>query len=60
MKMQIIQTTDGRYIGHEFDSEDNPIRLSDDVAVQVDKKMDLGGSAGRFINSNYVIDAIEV
>ena len=36
MIVQITATTDGRYIGHEFDSADNPIRLGDDVFVAVE------------------------
>ena len=59
MKMQIVNSTDGRYLGHEFDSEDNPIQLDEDVFVFVEKTMPLPDGV-RFINTSYIIDAVEV
>ena len=56
---QITATTDGRYIGHEFDSADNPIRLGGDVFVFVEKTMPLPDGV-RFINTSYIIDTVEV
>lgn len=57
--MKIVATTDGRFTGHEFDSEDNPIHLTEDILISVEKVIDLTGGK-RFSNSNYVIDAVEV
>ena len=59
MIVQITATTDGRYIGHEFDSADNPIRLCGDVFVFVEKTMPLPDGV-RFINTSYIIDTVEV
>lgn len=59
MKMKITDTTDGMYIGSEFDSEDNPISLRSDIQIYVEKTIPLPGGL-RFINSNYVIDGQEI
>lgn len=59
MKMQVTATTDDKFIGHEFDSNDNPIVLADDMRVSVERVMPLPDGV-RFINSCYVIDAKEV
>lgn len=59
MIVQITATTDGRYIGHEFDSADNPIRLDGDVFVAVEKTMPIP-SGVRFINTSYIIDTVEI
>ena len=58
MKLSVVSTTDGRYIGHTFDIEDNPIQLAPDVRVFIEKIIPLSHGM-RFINSNYIIDAIE-
>lgn len=58
MIVQITATTDGRYIGYEFDSADNPIRLGD-VFVAVEKTMPIPGGV-RFINTSYIIDTVEI
>lgn len=57
--MSITATTDGKFLGHEFDSADNPIVLDDDVAVAVDRTLPLPDGI-RFVSSNYIIDAREV
>ena len=59
MKMIITATTDRQHLGKEFDSEDNPIQLDDDVFVAVDKVLPLPDGV-RFISSNYIIEASEV
>ena len=59
MIVQIINTTDGRYLGHKFDSEDNPIQLEGDVFVTVEKTMLIPGGV-RFINTGYIIDTVEI
>ena len=59
MKMQITATTDGKFLGHEFDAADNPIQLADDVVVHIERTLLLPDGL-RFISSNYIIDAREV
>lgn len=59
MKVRITDTTDRQYLGAEFDSEDNPIVLDDDVSVAVERVMQLPDGL-RFINSSYIIDAVEI
>lgn len=60
MIVQITATTDGRYIGHEFDSADNSIQRPDgDVFVAVEKTMQIPGGV-RFINTSYIIDTVEI
>lgn len=59
MIVKITATTDGRYIGHEFDSADNPIRLDGNVFVAVEKTLPIPGGI-RFINTSYIIDTVEI
>jgi hypothetical protein len=58
MKMQITATTDRQWLGHTFDSTDNPIVLGD-MEVAVERTLPLSDGI-RFISSNYIIDAKEV
>lgn len=57
MLMKIVSTTDNRYLGKTFINTDNPIKLSKDTFVQVERIQAVPGGF-RFINSNYIIDAI--
>lgn len=59
MKMQITATTDRQHLGHQFDSEDNPIALAPDFKVYIDKTLPLLDGV-RFISSSYIIDARKV
>lgn len=59
MLNQITDTTDGKYIGTVFNTEDNPIQLAPDVFIYIDKRVPLPNGT-RYINSSYIIDAIEV
>ena len=59
MIVQITSTTDGHFLGHVFDSEDRPIKLSEDTEMQVDR-VQLLPDGLRFSNSNYSIDATPV
>ena len=59
MKMQITATTDRQYLGHEFDSSDNPIVLDAEHAVTVERTLPMSDGV-RFISSSYSIDAKEV
>lgn len=56
MKMQIIDTTDGQFIGFQFDSEQKNIHLPGGSIVAVERVIDMPGRK-RFVNSNYIIDA---
>jgi len=55
--VKIVSTTDGRYIGQVFDSEDNPVQLADDVLVFIDRQLSTTNGT-RFFNSSYIIDAV--
>ena len=59
MRMIVTDSTNGRFRGTEFDSEDDPIRLEDDVFLDVEKTMELPDGI-RFISSSFIIDAKEV
>jgi hypothetical protein len=59
MKMQITATTDRQYLGHIFDSDDNPIVLDNDVNVNVERVLTMSDGL-RFISSSYIIDAQEI
>jgi len=50
---RIIETTDNRFIGTEFDDR-KPIVL-DGFVFDSTQKQDLGGGLIRYSNSNYVI-----
>ena len=58
MIVRITDTTDRQYLGHEFESTDNPIVLSDDVKVYVERTIPLPNGL-RFVSSNYIIDTQE-
>lgn len=58
MKMQITATTDRQWLGHTFDSADNPIVMGY-MKVAVERTLPLSDGI-RFISSNYIIDAKEV
>lgn len=59
MKVQIVGTTDGKFLGHTFDSMDNPIILSFDTQMIVENITQLADGI-RFISSNYIIDTIRI
>ena len=52
---QIIETTDGKFIGLEFEEADGV--LLDGVPFHPDKVTEVGDGIVRYANSNYVIDA---
>ena len=54
MKLIIVDSTDKQYLGHEFDSDDNPIILGD-IEFHFDSILILSDGI-RFISSNYIID----
>jgi len=59
MKMIITATTDRQYMGHVFDSKDNPVVLGEGIKVFIERTMPLPNGM-RFISSSYIIDAKEV
>jgi hypothetical protein len=50
---RIVETTDGKFIGHTFDCEAHC--LSDGSDFVPTHTQDLGGGLVRYSNSNYVI-----
>jgi hypothetical protein len=53
--MQVVDTTDGRFIGQEFDSDDAVIVFGDaEIAVEFHENID---GMEVFRNSNYIIYA---
>ena len=56
--MQIVTTTDGRFIGRQFDPAE-PLVL-DGFQFVPDKVQPLPGGMVRLSNSNYVIDAKDI
>ena len=56
--MQIVNTTDGRFIGREFDP--GAPMVFDGFSFTPDKVQPLPGGMVRQSNSNYVIDAKEI
>ena len=59
MIVQIISTTDGKYIGEKADVS-KPIVSPDGINFAPTKVQDLGGGYYRYSNSSYVIDCKEV
>lgn len=59
MQVRVIDTTDGQFLGEEFDSEDRPIVFDDDVQFYPDRVIPIPGGL-RFASSNYIIDTREV
>ncbi len=56
MILKIVNTTDGRFVGHEFTLGDNPIVLAPSISIPVDFTLPIAGGY-RLGNSNYIIDA---
>lgn len=56
MKMRIVDSTDGQFIGFIFDAGQKNIELPGGVSFEVSREIPLQNGA-RFANSNYVIDA---
>lgn len=60
MLLEVINTTDGRHIGHRFDNTDRAIRLSSDEWFAPDRTWLIAPNMWRLANSNYILDAKEV
>lgn len=59
MIRQVIETTDGKYVGLRFD-DTKPFVSPEGIAFHPTKVQDLGGGLVRYSNSNYVVSAKEV
>ncbi len=59
MIVRITDSTDGKYIGQEFDSEDMPVVLGDDAVLYFDRLIPLPDGV-RFASSSYIIDTVKV
>lgn len=56
--MQVVTTTDGRFIGYQFDPEEPMV--FDGFVFTPDKVVQQPDGLTRLSNSNYVIDAKEL
>lgn len=54
MIRRVIETTDGKYLGLEFD-DTKPIITPDGITFEPTKVQDLGNGLIRYSNSNYVV-----
>lgn len=59
MKVRIINTTDGKYIGLVFDTE-KALTAPDGITFHPTKVQTLGEGMYRYSNSNYVAEVKEV
>jgi len=59
MDLEIITTTDDRYIGTVINTADRQVNLGD-TAFTPDRVWSIGVGLWRLANSNYVIDAQEI
>lgn len=59
MRVKIIETTDKNFLGLEFDSNDNPIVLSLNIKIHIDRIMPIQNGF-RYISSSYIIDTKEI
>ncbi len=59
MQLDIVTTTDGRYIGQRIDTQSPQIALGNDRVFVPDRIWCIGDRLWRLANSNYVIDATE-
>lgn len=56
MKIKIISTTDGHFVGQEAKWLKTHVVLSNGIKIPVDRVIDIP-EGFRFVNSNYIIDA---
>lgn len=61
MKVQIVDTSDGQYLGKivNITSSTKQVQLDDDVTVVIEKQIELPDGI-RLVNSNYIIDTRKV
>jgi hypothetical protein len=59
MIIQVIASTDGKYIGHIADT-DKPMVSPDGIKFNPTKIQHLGGNIYRYSNSNYVLEVRDI
>lgn len=59
MNYQIVETTDGKYLGAVVSIQNETVTLPDEVVIEIDKTLPLADGL-RLISSNYIIDLVEV
>ena len=60
MIVQVVATTDGKYVGNIFDTNEYVNVSSDGIEWHPDKFQDLGGGYYRYSNSNYVVEVKKI
>ena len=60
MLLEIISTTDGKFIGNQIDSSIFPMPLGKDQFLRTERVFQTGKRLWRLATSTYVIDAREV
>jgi hypothetical protein len=60
MIRQIVETTDGKYLGLVFDDQQTSFIAPDGILFKPTKTQDLGDGVVRYSNSNYVVTTKEV
>ena len=60
MIVQVINTTDKKYIGDTFDTDEDVNVSSDGIQWHPEKFQDLGGGYYRYSNSNYVVEVKDI
>ena len=60
MLLEIVATTDGKFVGRQIDTSAIPVLLCKDRAFLPDRIFRIGEGRWRLANPSYVIDAVEV
>lgn len=58
--LQIVRTTDGKFVGHTFELTGDPVTINGFTFDPAREIEDLGGGRWVIANSNYRADCIEV
>lgn len=56
MKLRVLTTTDGKFVGNEINLIDNRVVLSEDEIMNVEKILEIPEGV-RLVSSSYVIDS---
>jgi hypothetical protein len=60
MKVKILETTDGKFIGNEVETDLNTLSLPNGDVIEITGKLDLGNGEHKIWNSNYTITIKEI
>jgi hypothetical protein len=60
MKVKILETTDGKFIGNEVEINLNTLSLPNGDVMEITGKLDLGNGEHKIWNSNYTITIKEI